>query len=141
MNEIEIASKIREVTERLIIEDEEFKEYPINLSGLCAICSVALFRLLNNMDINVKLIKGLFRGKHTHCWVDTEKETIDITATQFWGIKKPVMILNRSGRIHSELYQYGFEVQSFDVFDPWWEEQKPTEQRVNKIISLIDGRN
>jgi len=131
------ALRIRQAAEREIENGSGyFCHFKKDLMGLCAICSSALAKDLKKAGDDVKICKGWFRGRHGHCWVESRTDALDITATQFWGVHKPIMIINKSKRLYRDLFQFGFEAKSLDAFGEWPEEQRPTEERIERLLQL-----
>lgn len=138
---INYALKIRRAAEKKLEEgSEDYSKFDKNFAGLCAICSAALVEVLRREGYDAKLLVGWFRGRHSHCWVETNKEVLDVTATQFWGVNKPLIKIDKSGRLYRAWFQYGFEAKSLDEFHDWPEAQRPTDIKINRLLA-VSGLN
>lgn len=58
-----------------------------DLNGACAIASYSLYEFLKNNNLNSKFVLGTYNDIK-HCWVELDKQIIDLTATQFGSIHK-----------------------------------------------------
>jgi len=54
--------------------------------GMCAIASIAMVVLLWQLEEHAEFVLG-----YDHCWVESRRRVIDLTATQY-GVQDPVLV-------------------------------------------------
>ncbi len=98
----EVAMTVRQNCERLAENDYEVQEFTdLELGGMCAVASFALYQSFRSFNLNPTLIEGrydestLLRARYCelHCWVVVKNDIYDITASQF-GVVDKVHITN-----------------------------------------------
>ena len=87
------ARKTREWINWIIDNDPE--GYPEDAEGLCAIASAYLHRELQEVGVHSKIVR-VDLGYGEHCFVETNKLVVDVTATQFGSQYNEIEIRPRS---------------------------------------------
>lgn len=83
--------------------------------GMCGDASIALKNSLKSYGYEAKAFYGRFIGggrSLPHCWVETDDEVIDITATQFSGINTTVFRIRKDSKDYKKLYHRVDEIKS-----------------------------
>ena len=93
----DIARDVREWGESVVSEDSD---YCNDLCGLCARASYELYKKLRKKKIPAVFVIG-----YGHCWVEVAGLLIDVTATQFWGMKKRKVLIEKVEKAYEK---YGF---------------------------------
>lgn len=85
--------------------------FPPNLTGMCALGSVALFKRLKfDLKIDdIKFIVGSYKipgdwYTYCHCWLRYKDYVIDITASQFDEIRNSIVIDKESNAFYLEKF-------------------------------------
>lgn len=99
-----------------------------NLGGMCGIAS---YCIRSRFSIQRPTLAFGYFDKIRHCWIETNGFLVDITATQFKGVKEKV-IVTPVGEIKS--YKKTREMKSYYDFRYWW--FPPTRENVTKILTL-----
>lgn len=90
-NIINITQKLFQDIQTNVVEDED-NPFGETLSGFCANGSYLLFLILNNtMNKNIKMVINDF---HAFLLLE-ENYIVDVTACQFFGIKKPILVTHK----------------------------------------------
>lgn len=96
------------------------------LPGCCAVASDALARVLVLRGVDARVVCGGFRKRKNspyatgHCWVLAAGFVVDITASQFYGMRAPVLVLSRH-----DARRMRYEATQLSV-DGWDSPQRPT---------------
>lgn len=144
---ISIANRARLICEYFANSDESIG-YDFHLdSSLCCMCAIAsnfLSEILFLHHIPNRVILGEYKDSPilfnvsppeiNHCWIDLieEKKIIDITGTQFSAIQSPVFITD----YHDTRFNQMLIKDSMDIFQEWPDEQRPSDEVTNRLISL-----
>jgi hypothetical protein len=116
---------------RKTIEDERKKNHDAkvvwsqDLCGACAVASSLLTHELKKQGVNSFLVIGQYiRGDvpWTHCWVETNSDIIDITATQF-GIEQKVFLSDKRNSAYKRDF---FGKAASKEVTQWYGYQNPT---------------
>ena len=132
MNKIDaIAKKVRKAMEHYSRDlGDDYFISPKDLGGGCGIASVALAKLLIDHGIKAEVVVS-----NQHCWVETKKTFIDVTATQF-GHKEKVLRRKPRDATYIEEIRFAPTDRMHRTFFPWSKPQKPTNRIIKKIIKL-----
>jgi hypothetical protein len=129
-----IALLLRERTDKLVEKGVDgFDHFSPDLGCLCGICSIALRKALDNIGIKSKVLYGKFRGQYNHCWVESAGYIFDLTATQFNGVTRKVVILDKNSNLAKKWYKNGKEMINFSSFVNWPDYQKPKRKLIQTI--------
>lgn len=142
-----IARRARAATERFARRWPDIG-YPDDLGCYCAIGSYILAQALVGSGIPARLVVGFWNSDQSkladdqgdcHCWVEAGGNSIDITATQFWGIEKTVLMYRVGGWKYRRRY-LAVNREAQRLLQPWGD-QNPWEHKqiLDKIAdNLVD---
>lgn len=99
------------VRDRLVSMLDEF-ESDENLTGLCAIASIAMAKSLHRHGYKPFIVEGLY-GDQFHCWNSVNQKFVDITATQFDPSSPQVFVFSHS-KHHTPLRRWDSICQAED---------------------------
>lgn len=92
--------KIAKQTRKWIKSQEYFK---YSTSGACAIASWSIVDQLRKIGLDAKFCYGRYSDEGTHCWVEFDKNIIDVTKDQFewYAYQFPEISIERVGEDNS----------------------------------------
>jgi hypothetical protein len=131
----ELAKKVRAALEQFASDNQ----YPKSLEGLCAIGSIVLVKVFQGHGYTAQLIHGDYKKIDGHCWVSSSRKVYDVTASQF-NLPK-ILIISEKDLI---LYNYR-KCKKIDIslndyssyFAVWSELTRPTEERIQQVLNLV----
>ena len=140
-------AKIRSIAERVRAKCEKFamskrsKRYDFHskedLNCMCAVASYTLSLALKKEDIDCNMFFGQFDGMY-HCWVETKRHIVDITATQFGDDDFSKVFISPKlidGNDNIEHYDGGEAVDPNKMTD--WGNQRPNLKLSQRILKVI----
>lgn len=113
-----------------------------NYCGACGIASFALYKILNQKNIDCKLIYGYhldqeFNLGERHCWIEYQNQVIDVTYKQISN--------NNQLYVEPDKYVKITENPKHSVFNRYWSWQNPYRFKYNwnnsKLNIQIKGDN
>jgi hypothetical protein len=129
-----IATKVRKQCEIFAYSNNArgYDFYKSNdLACMCAVASYTLALRLRKNGIPCKVIYGKF-DRDEHCWVETKKYIVDITASQF-GMAD-VYIISKTEDEWTEIYMKRKVARSYKSLQ--WSGQAPTPNLSRTILSI-----
>lgn len=135
---IEIAKEVRKQCEKYANSIQAYNSpyyRKRNLFGMCAIASHVLTIALQKENIKGQVAFGFFNDSgptnyRNHCWVETKKYIIDITATQFKYPKVYIVKKNNSN------YEKRRIIENPCIFLNHWKKQAPKIKIAEKILAI-----
>lgn len=107
------------------------------LSCLCAICSYTLTKLFNNHKYKARMIKGTFHdnrwGDSPHCWTESDGQIWDLTATQFDGVSRKILVVDAKNKRFKKKDSIRLDL-VHHVLQEWPVEQKPQPHVVRLLL-------
>jgi len=74
-----------------------------DLCGWCLTCSYLIFKKLDKLNLNPELcVTGC--GSSSHSFIYCQGYIVDVTATQFYGIKRNVVVIKNNGSCKLEFW-------------------------------------
>lgn len=120
----EVLSNIRFSLELYALEQEQ----STSLKGFCGIASWCIKEEF--YELNPQIIWGYFNRWEPHCWIEIDDILIDITATQFNGIKEKILVGPRN-----EFSYYSNREVMMSLADFKYFHFPPTPENTKKILT------
>ncbi len=133
---LKIAKDVRKKCEDFAMSSEschfDFHNQP-SLDCMCAVASFALYTALKHKNITSKVVYGMFDKTGCHCWVEYRNWIIDITATQFDNVKRPVYVTKKTNKLYEKEQVFrGYNRKFFNK----WDTQKPSRKTSYHILRM-----
>lgn len=138
LSKLEICKEVRRRAEALFNNSSD-------LNGKCAICSWAIADIFRQFGYNAQVKHGLFvHESYGHCWVESDGEIYDVTATQFSRrrFKDGIYISKKFPKIYitnarmNTMYMDGITVRDKSkYFKNWPKGQYPSVHAVKKLVA------